>query len=62
MFSSVNENNVGFSAVGQEELEKVNGGIILPPMAVITPILPLTVAAVAVAVTVAVIVGVRRKR
>jgi len=26
MFSSVNENNVGFSAVGQEELEKVNGG------------------------------------
>lgn len=26
MFSSSNENTVGFSAIGQEELEKVNGG------------------------------------
>jgi len=30
MFSSVNENNVGFSAIGQEELETVNGGTSFP--------------------------------
>ena len=27
MFSSANE-NVGFSAIGEDELEKVNGGVI----------------------------------
>ena len=59
MFSSVNENNVGFSAVGQEELEKVNGGGILLTLGGVA--VPPVVFGLAVALTVAAVVS-RRKR